>query len=130
MRMLPLVLLASLTGCASTGTKSPINYANVVGMIQTNWPTVSAAAQAAVSLPGVPADVRAATEKAIADGTPIVASLSATSDPTTMTKALADMAALVTAVPNDTISAQTKTDIGIGLSLLQGAASLAPLFGL
>jgi hypothetical protein len=116
-----LALAALFLSACSTGPLSAPNYANIVGMIQTDWPIAAAA------LPQSP------TTAAI---TSLVNGLSATSAPTSIAVAVKDVAALVPSIPtcaagapqNGCLSTQTKTDITLGLSLLSGGLSISSMF--
>jgi hypothetical protein len=120
----------ALSACGlNTGTAPATNYAAIVGMIQTNYPTLEAVL--ALVQPNN-AGIQAAEGKI----TPIVAALSATSAPNTISAAVADIAALLPSVPTcaagvtkqDTcLTTQTKGDITLALSLLTTVSTLAPL---
>ncbi len=136
----PALILAAalaLTGCASSGTTSPtLSYAATVGLIQTDWPQLEAVASIyTIANPGAAAGITAIEAKV----TPLVAALSATSPPSSVSAILSDMNVIVATIPSCSpppasqsgcISLRTKADlsaalavIGLGQGLLATAAA-------
>jgi hypothetical protein len=131
MRKLLLILpVVALTGCSTnlltTPTVTP-NYASIVGMIQTNYPVVKQAALTWEAANSSNAAAIKAINAAIADADPVVASLSATSAPTSIQAVSQDLAILVATPAGQSLPTQTKSDITLALSLLNTVAQLAPV---
>ena len=125
MRLAILTLpLLALAACATTSTPvATPNYAAIVGMIQTDYPQVVAAATTYCALPSADAKACATIAKVEGVAAPLVASLSATSAPTDITAALADVQVILTApLPTGTLSAQTQNDLNTGLTILETVA--------
>jgi hypothetical protein len=119
MRKIILVLPLLFSACASSvGT----DYTNVVGMIQTDWPQVEAAATIYVAAnPAKAAEVQAIEAKV----TPLVAALNPNA-PATISAALTQIAVLLPYLPKGAISTQTQADITLGLALFN---LVQPLLG-
>ena len=119
----PLLALAS---CANNTTSvATPNYAAIVGMIQSDYPQVVSAANAYCALPHADAQACATIVKVEGVASPLVASLSATSAPTDITAALADVQVILTApLPAGTLSARTQADLNTGLTILEAVAPI------
>ena len=117
----------ALAACATTSTPvATPNYAAIVGMIQTDYPQVTAAANVYCALPNADANACATIAKVEAVAAPLVASLSATSAPTDITAALADVQVILTApLPAGTLSDRTRADLNTGLAVLEAVAPIA-----
>jgi hypothetical protein len=131
MRKLLLILpVVALTGCSTNLLTAPTvapNYASIVGMIQTNYPVVKGAALTWEAANPTNSAAIATINKAIADADPVVASLSATSAPTSIQAVSQDLAILVATPAGQSLSTQTKSDITLALSLLNTVAQLTPV---
>jgi hypothetical protein len=126
----------ALSGCAnqasttSLNSATPVapNYTSIVGMIQTNYALLSAAATVYIANPSSSPTIVTKIKAAEADAGPIVTVLSATSSPITIQGVLNDLSVLatvpnvITAVPNPS---QTQADITLGLSILTTVAQIA-----
>jgi hypothetical protein len=131
------LLLAGCTGSAGTAPAAAPNYSSIVGMIQTNYGQLTTAANAYSATTLASSATKAQIAKIEAQDGPLVAGLSSTSPPTTITAVLQDLNYLSTvpgigkSIPNPS---QTQQDITQGLTILtsaaQIAASVAPLAAL
>ncbi len=103
------LLLVPVVGLAGCGFLVCANYASNAAKLQADWPALQAAVNADVAVAGIampPAAVKA--EAAIAAD---VAALSATTAPTSVTTLANDIAALVNALPPNTLSAEHKAEL-------------------
>jgi len=128
MRVLTITLAAlSLAGCHATPGAVPPNYAAIVGMVQTDYVQVKVAAAAYCAIPNADAKACAMIAKTEAVADPLVASLTATTAPSTIVVALQDVVVILTApLPTSAVSAQTQADLHLGLTIVAAALQLAP----
>jgi hypothetical protein len=125
---------AKQAGTAVRGSSGPVtpNYPSIVGMMQTNYALLTAAAAVYIANPSADPMIVAKIKAAEADAGPLVTTLSATSAPTTIQGVLIDLSVLaavpgvIAAVPNPS---QTQADITLGLSIMSTVAQIGGTAG-
>jgi hypothetical protein len=131
MRKLALFVALALASCATNTATAPAvapNYSSIVGMIQTNYGLLTAAANAYDETTLASSATKAQVAKIEAQDGPLVAGLSATSPPATIAAVLQDLNYLSTvpgigkSIPNPSLTILT--------SVAQIAATVAPLASL
>ena len=121
----------ALSGCATTPVAAP-NYVALIGLAQTDLHEVEAVATAYCAAPAADTTACAKITAARAVADPLVAALTATTAPTTITAAFADINAIMTApLPSSLVKTQTQVDLAEALAIMQAvapiAAQIAPL---
>ena len=112
-----------LTACSTATVQT--DYAALVGLIQTDYPQVVAAAAAYCASPNASADACAKITAAETTTGPLVAALSNTSAPTDITAAFADVNAILPIIAGGPgVSTQTKSDLTTALSILNAVAPI------
>jgi hypothetical protein len=110
-----------VSGCASKGSSpatTAASWANAVAAIQLTWPIAEA---------GINADLETispAVTKAEATATAAIAALSGTSAPTSLAPLVADLQAVVAAIPTSSISAAHQQQIQALLAVVQAGVGV------